>query len=129
MPKIFLVEDDAMMLSLLTTLLSMEGFDVSALQPGEIDVLGGIRRERPDIVLLDVKLAQQNGLDVMRAIRRDPELTNLRVIMTSGLNIAQECLASGANDFLLKPYMPDDLITMIKNNLAVRGRFEKNAAS
>lgn len=119
MPKIFLVEDDAMMLSLLTTLLAMEGFEVAALPPGEMDVLAEIRRQQPDIVLLDVKLAQQNGLDVMRAIRRDPELTNLRVVMTSGFNLAQECLASGANDFLLKPYMPDDLITMLKNNLAV----------
>lgn len=119
MPKIFLIEDDTMMLSLLTTLLSMEGFDVTALQPGETDVLTEIRRERPDIVLLDVKLSQQNGLDVVRDIRRDPELTNLRVVMTSGLNVAQECLASGANDFLLKPYMPEDLITMLKNNLAV----------
>ncbi len=118
MAKVLLAEDDETMLTLLTTLLSIEGFEVASLLSNETDVLAAIRRERPDIVLLDVHLAQQNGLDVIQAIRRDPELANLRVVMTSGMNIADACIQKGANDFLLKPYMPDDLIGMLKKNLA-----------
>jgi CheY-like chemotaxis protein len=118
MTKVLLAEDDETMLSLLTTLLSLEGFEVAALLSDENDVLAAIRRERPDIVLLDVHLAQQNGLDVIQAIRREPEFSRLRVVMTSGMNIASACIEKGADDFLLKPYMPDDLINMLKKNLA-----------
>jgi len=118
MAKVLLAEDDETMLGLLTTLLSIEGFEVAALLSGETDVMTAIRREQPDIVLLDVHLAQQNGLDVIQAIRRDPEFAKLRVVMTSGMNMASACIEKGADDFLLKPYMPDDLINMLKKNLA-----------
>lgn len=115
MTKVLLAEDDVTMLTLLDTLLKMEGFDVAKLRPGEMDVVEAIHRERPDVVLLDVHLEKQNGMDVISAIRLDPELKGLRVVMTSGMNVAGECLEKGADDFLLKPYMPDDLIKMLKH--------------
>lgn len=114
MTKVLLAEDDVTMLALLETLLKMEGFDVAKLRPGEMDVVSAIRRERPDVVLLDVHLQKQNGLDVMSAVRLDPELKDMRVVMTSGMNVAGECIEKGADAFLLKPYMPDDLIAVLK---------------
>lgn len=119
MPKILLAEDDPTMLSLLKTLLKMEGFQTVPLRD-ESNLLATIYREQPDAILLDVHLAQGNGIDLLREIRLDPQLDRVLVIMQSGMNLAQECKAAGANEFLLKPYMPDTLINALKTGLANR---------
>jgi CheY-like chemotaxis protein len=119
MPKILLAEDDPTMLSLLKTLLKMEGFETVPL--GDQDnLIDTIYREHPDAVLLDVHLAQGNGVELLREIRLDHQLDQIVVIMQSGMNLAEECKAAGANEFLVKPYMPDVLIGAIKKNLAAR---------
>lgn len=119
MPKILLAEDDPTMLSLLRTLLRLEGFETVAL--GDQDnLLDAIYREHPDVILLDVHLAQGNGVDLLRQIRLDQQLDRVLVIMQSGMNLAEECRAAGADDFLVKPYMPDTLIQAIKSGLAAR---------
>jgi len=117
MAKILLAEDDPTMLSLLRTLLTMEGFQVIDLVSAEEDILEVVRREKPDIVLLDVHLPKQNGLDVLRSMRQSEDINRTKVVMTSGMNLKIECMADGADDFLLKPYMPDELIGMIKRQL------------
>jgi CheY-like chemotaxis protein len=52
---------------------------------------------------------------IVSSIRRDPEFSKVNVVMTSGLNVKDECLRRGANHFLLKPFMPDDLLKVLKN--------------
>lgn len=111
--KVLLAEDDETMVSLLKTLLKMEGFDVMTLQ-AEADVPAVVRREKPDVVLLDVHLSHQNGLDILDSLRSSQDTTAVRVVMSSGSCIKDECIRRGANGFLLKPYMPDDLITILK---------------
>jgi DNA-binding response OmpR family regulator len=117
MQKVMLAEDDPTMLSLLRTLLTMEGFQAAMLGERE-DVLDALHREAPDILLLDVNLPQGNGIDYLRRIRQDKHLQKIFVIMSSGMALETECLAAGANTFLLKPYMPDVLIGAIKTGLA-----------
>lgn len=119
MPKILLAEDDPTMLSLLKTLLKMEGFGTVPLGDNE-NLLDVIYREHPDAVLLDIHLAQGNGIDLLRQIRSDPQLDQVIVIMQSGMNLAEECKAAGADEFLVKPYMPDALINAIKTGLTSR---------
>jgi DNA-binding response OmpR family regulator len=113
MSKVLLAEDDATMVSLLKTLLKMEGFEVISLDT-DADVVEAVRREHPDVLLMDVHLSDQNGLDVLKSLREAE--SRVRVVMTSGLNVRQECLDNGADGFLLKPFMPDDLIAILKNN-------------
>ncbi len=115
MPKVLLAEDDATMVTLLKTLLKMEGFEVVSLDT-DADVVEAVRRERPDVLLMDVHLSDQNGLDVLESLRKAEGAGRVRVVMTSGLNVEQECLDRGADDFLLKPFMPDHLIAILKNN-------------
>jgi len=119
MTKIMLAEDDVTMLSLLKTLLRLEGFDTVTLRDDE-NVLEAIHRELPDAILLDVHLNQGSGVDLLREIRSDLNLNELYVIMQSGMNVGQECAAAGADTFLLKPYMPDTLIAAIRDGLAQR---------
>jgi len=112
--KVLLAEDDTTMVSLLTTLLGMEGFQVAALLPDDPDVQTAVRREKPDIVLLDVHLPGQNGVDIIRDLRKHADTRGLRVVMSSGLNLKSECMSAGADAFIQKPYMPDDLLRLLK---------------
>jgi CheY-like chemotaxis protein len=110
--KVLLVEDDATMVSLLKTLLKMEGFEVVAIHADD-DVVEAVRREKPGVVLMDVHLSTQSGLDVLEEIRNTKDTSVVRVVMSSGASVKEECMQRGANGFLLKPYMPDDLIKLL----------------
>lgn len=113
MSKLLLAEDDPTMVSLLSTLLKMEGFEVVALD-ANADVPAAVRKEKPDFMLMDVHIGKQNGLELLRTIRKDSENASVRIVMASGYNVKDECLESGANHFLLKPFMPDDLLRLLK---------------
>jgi len=117
--KVLLAEDDMTMVSLLKTLLKMEGYQVVALD-AEDDVPAAVRRERPDALLLDVHLFQQSGLEILDTLRKAKDTRATCVVMTSGMNVKDECLRRGANDFLLKPYMPDDLFDVLDRNINVQ---------
>ena len=101
------------MVSLLQTLLKMEGFETVVLN-SDADVVGAVLREKPDVLFMDVHLGQQSGMDIMESIRKNPQIADVRVVMTSGLNVKEECLQRGADDFLLKPFMPADLIGILE---------------
>jgi CheY-like chemotaxis protein len=114
MKKVLLADDDFTMVSLLKTLLKLEGYEVMTLldKPGE--VLDNIRNAKPDILLLDLYLGDRNGIEIVRNMRQDPELKNIRIVMVSGLDKTEECLAAGADKFLLKPYMPNELFEILR---------------
>jgi CheY-like chemotaxis protein len=113
MAKILLAEDDKTMVSLLKTLLKMEGFEVIALDV-HADVAAAVQREMPQALFMDVHLGEQSGLEILESIRNNRETAHVRIVMTSGLNMKDECLRGGANAFLLKPFMPDDLISALR---------------
>jgi two-component system phosphate regulon response regulator PhoB len=113
MAKVLLAEDDPTMVSLLKTLLKMEGFEVLALDV-ESDVTAVVEREKPHALFMDVHLGGRNGMEILEAIRRQQELSSVRIVMTSGMNVKDECISRGANAFLLKPFMPDDLLRELK---------------
>ena len=121
MPKVMLIEDDATMIGLLKTLLGIEGYEVVAFEGGE-DVLQAVRREKPDAILLDVNLknfgiSDITGFDLLREMRLDNDVKDISIIMSSGMNYEQESKDAGADGFVLKPYMPDDLLELIKTSI------------
>lgn len=115
--KVLLAEDDAAMQAALRTLLEIEGFTVAVATVAQtkniIDLLQFIRTEQPDVMLLDYHLGQTNGLDVLRLLREDQAIAHTRVIMTSGMDVQARCLAASAEGFVLKPFMPDELINTL----------------
>jgi CheY-like chemotaxis protein len=113
--KVMLIEDDRTMRAILKTLLELEHFTISLWsgQPGE-DIITLIRSDKPDVLLLDVHLRTISGLDILRQIRGDNELSPIKVLMTSGMDLKDQCMEAGADGFLLKPYMPDELIQLIR---------------
>ena len=70
--------------------------------------------QKPHALFMDVHLGEQSGMKILEKIRKNHENANVRVIMTSGMNVKDECLRGGANAFLLKPFMPDDLLSVLK---------------
>ncbi len=115
--KVLLAEDDLIMVSLLKTLLKMEGYDIVALD-AEADVVNALRTEKPDVLLMDVHLFSQNGLEILDQIRETTDISRVRVLMSSGSNVKEECLNRGADGFLMKPYMPEDLFSQLKQVLS-----------
>jgi CheY-like chemotaxis protein len=116
MLKVLLIEDDLTMLALLRTLLRFEGYEVAQME-GEGDlnaIMEAIRKEKPSLILLDVHLKQVNGFELFECIRKDNQLRDIRVIMSSGIDFSQKCLDEGVDGFIQKPYMPEELIQKIR---------------
>lgn len=121
MSTIGLIDDDIMTRTLLKTLLEMEGYAVSVFdQENASDILAALESQRPDLVILDVHLRYADGFEVLRHIRQNQTNKNLRVVMSSGMDYSYKCEQAGANVFLMKPYTPDDLLAVIREQLSVR---------
>jgi len=116
MARIVLAEDDKTMVGLLGTLLRMDGYDVTAVD-GDADVAAAVEQLAPDALVLDMVFAKQNGLDLVERIRRSKAGENLYILMISGLNVREDCLRRGADDFLLKPFMPDEFMGLLRTHL------------
>lgn len=113
MAKVLLAEDDASMLYLLQTLLKMEGHVVSVLDLHG-DLVGSVRAEDPDVVLMDVHLAGRSGMEMLQDLRAQQDLKHTVIIMSSGMDLEAESRAAGATAFLPKPYMPEELLALIR---------------
>lgn len=114
MKKVLLADDDFTMVALLKTLLGMEGYQVATLLDKKGNIMENIRREKPDVLLIDIFLGTRNGMDLVRQIRETPDMKDLKIVMVSGIDKTEECLAAGANAFLLKPYMPEALFDLLR---------------
>lgn len=108
--KVLVVEDDATVREVLTTLLGFDGFEVAAAADGSTG-LQLAETMQPDIVLLDVVLPGIDGLEVCRSLRkRSPDT---RVVMITGRGTAEDELdgvAAGADAYLKKPFSPLELL-------------------
>jgi len=111
-----ILEDDRTLLGLLQSLLGFEGYEVVVLENFN-QVLSDLHQHNPDGIILDIQLDDTNGLDLLDEIRQNGELNQPYVLACSGLDYASEAMQRGANDFIMKPYMPDDLVKLLKENI------------
>ena len=119
MPKLMVIEDDANMFSLLQMLLEFEGYEVVLWEGGEQvqDTVDSLCQEKPDLILMDVHLRHLNGFDVLESLRKEPEVDGVKVLIASGVDMTGRSRQAGADGFILKPFIPDELIEKIKNTL------------
>src|SRR5256714_15535781 len=115
MKKIVLIEDDADLYSLIQYNLIKEGFAFAGSQTGTgaIDLC---RREKPDLVILDIMLPDSDGLEICRAIRSHPELSHIPVIFLTARAAETDRIVGleiGANDYIVKPFFVRELIARI----------------
>lgn len=85
--KLLLVEDDPFLSSLLKIRLAKEGFEIVYAADGE-EALELVRKEKPDLVLLDLILPKKSGFEVLETLRDDPRFVKLPVMIVS--NLGQE---------------------------------------
>jgi CheY-like chemotaxis protein len=113
MPSVLLVDDDRTMVGLLSSLLTLDGFEAID-GAGGSDLLLTVRGRRPDAILMDVFLAGRDGLGMLRSLKGDPQVADIPVVMTSGMEMSEECRRLGAAEFLLKPYAPETLVEVLR---------------
>ena len=116
MKKIVLIEDDADLYSLLQYNLEKEGFQMLGLQTGK-GAFELCRRERPDLILLDVMLPDHDGLEICKAIRSHSDLAHIPVIFLTARASETDRIVGlelGANDYIVKPFFVRELIARVK---------------
>jgi len=116
MRKIALIEDDADLFTLVKYNLEKEGFAVVGANTGR-GVMDLFRREKPDLILLDIMLPDSDGLEICKGIRQNPELAHIPVIfLTARVSETDRIvgLELGANDYIVKPFFVRELIARIK---------------
>jgi DNA-binding response OmpR family regulator len=116
MKKIAVIEDDADLYSLVQYNLEKEGFAVVGAKTGK-GALELCRRERPDLILLDIMLPDSDGLDICKGIRGNGELAQTPVIFLTARASETDRIVGlelGANDYIVKPFFVRELIARIK---------------
>jgi DNA-binding response OmpR family regulator len=113
------VEDDAVLRGFLVDHLTVE-HRVATATSAE-DAIAVVDRIRPDLVVCDLQLPGAGGEHLVRRLRSDPELAGLPVVVVSGRNDDEQrvrVLRAGIDDYVLKPFSPDELVARISNLLA-----------
>jgi len=117
MKKIVLIEDDADLFALVKYNLEKEGFVVGGSQTGR-GAIELCRREKPDLVILDIMLPDSDGLEICKGLRAHAELANVPIIfLTARVSETDRILGLelGANDYIVKPFFVRELVARIKN--------------
>jgi two-component system phosphate regulon response regulator PhoB len=115
-PKVLIVEDDLSHAEVLRYNLAREGFDVSLVENGDL-AMSAIETQPPDLVVLDWMIPGLSGIEVCRRLRRRPGSRSLPVIMVTARGEETdriEGLESGADDYVVKPFSPSELLARIR---------------
>jgi DNA-binding NtrC family response regulator len=117
---ILLVEDTPSLARLYSQYLEGEGLTVSTVSTGK-EALKELAEDLPDLVLLDLRLPDMDGLEILREIRSREMPCDVVVITAHGsINIAVEAMRAGAYDFLVKPFNADRLLVTVRNAIKHR---------
>ncbi|MEX1257530.1 MAG: response regulator transcription factor [Gemmatimonadota bacterium] len=112
---ILVVDDEPDISALVAYHLARESYRVRTVSDGQ-EALEAVERERPDLIVLDLMLPGMPGLDVLRELRRRPELENIPVILLTARREEDdrvEGLRLGADDYLSKPFSPQELVLRV----------------
>lgn len=118
---ILVVDDAPPNVKLLRLILGDAGYRVIEAFSGP-EALEMLRRERPDAMLLDVRMPGMTGYEVCRKIREDPEFAALPVIMVTALSLSEERIMgieAGATDFISKPFNKKELLARVRASLVM----------
>lgn len=120
--KVLLTDDSASFLHFEKVLLSSTGYEFITATTGA-EAFKQAKKEKPDIILLDVNMPQMNGIEACRLIKSDAEVKDIPVIMVttkgsqSDIDVAFE---AGCDDYLFKPVKKNVLVEMIEKHLGKR---------
>jgi two-component system alkaline phosphatase synthesis response regulator PhoP len=124
--RILVVDDDKEVVRLMRAYLEQAGYEVLPAYDGET-ALHTLRREKPDLVLLDLMLPDRDGYDITRLVRADPNLAHIPIIMlTARVEDTDKIigLEIGADDYVTKPYNPREVVARVRARLRNRESYQ-----
>lgn len=113
---IYLVEDDANIRNLVLYTLTASGFDAAGFEEAGA-FYAGLKKQLPGLVLLDIMLPEEDGLSILRSLRKNPDTKNIPVIMLTAKDSEYDKvmgLDGGADDYITKPFGMMELVSRIK---------------
>lgn len=120
MKQILLVEDDPFLIDIYSQKLEKAGFKIEVVKNGE-NALQVLQKRKPDLLVLDIVLPGIEGWEILRKIKKDPHLSDLKVMVLSNLGQKEEVekgLKLGADKYLIKAhYTPSEVVKEIKKIL------------
>jgi two-component system response regulator AtoC len=112
--SVLVVDDDAQIRSLLADLLKENGYTARQAKTGA-EATASVAKQRPDLVMMDVKLPDMDGLDVLKQMKRErPELEVIVMTAFGGSSSAIKAMEHGAYDYVTKPFEIDDLLAALR---------------
>jgi DNA-binding response OmpR family regulator len=121
--NVLIVDDDPVVRRMLQLSFESEGFDVSTASDG-LEGLEAMRRDKPNVVVLDIMMPKLDGMKVMDELRMDDDLRGMPVILLSAKATSLDIdlgLKAGASDYVTKPCDPIDLVDRVRSLLAKTG--------
>ncbi len=119
MPRILVAEDEKDIRELIAFTLRFAGFDVLLATNG-VEAVEVAQAQRPDLVILDVRMPRMSGYEACRRLKENPQTASLPVVFLSAKgqdSEIQQGLESGAEEYILKPFAPDELIQQVQDIL------------
>lgn len=119
MTKILVAEDERDIRELIAFTLRFAGFDVTLAKNGA-EAVEMVEAEDPDLIILDVRMPKMTGYEACRKIKADPGTkgTPVMILSAKGQEVEiQQGLESGADEYILKPFVPDELVAQVKDIL------------
>ncbi|WP_210541958.1 PleD family two-component system response regulator [Rhodoferax sp. PAMC 29310] len=114
--NVLVVDDSKTELMYLTNLLQKNGMSVRTAQ-GADEALRRLTEQKPDLILMDIVMPGQNGFQLTRSINRNPEYTDIPIIICTSKNLETDRvwgMRQGAKDYITKPVDAAELMTKIK---------------
>ncbi len=120
MKKILIVDDQVEIIELVDATIRMEDYQIIKGKSGK-DAVDIAKAEKPDLIIIDVKMPGEiDGFEATRIIKNDPETKNCALILMSGKDQKtdfEKGLKAGADDYIVKPFDPDNLVKKVKEFL------------
>lgn len=121
-PKILICDDDPLLLELIEFRLEAKGYAVIRAVDGA-EALAKVASESPDLVVLDAMMPKVDGFEVLAQIRADPAKAGIPIVMLTARKRESDIVSAlerGADDYLVKPFIPEELFARIARLVARR---------
>ena len=124
---ILIVDDNAIVRTLLENIVKLEEYTASSAANGR-EALDFLKNSHPDLILLDIDMPVMNGYQTCKEIRSRKEYETISIIMVTAVvdkHIVKKVLSLGANDYIEKPFEPEELLARIGAHIKIKGLIEE----